>query len=164
MIQAFIGNIIQAETEAIILPSSQIGVSDYGTTGDIKSKIGEIGRSVMFNKNGKRLELGEFYVSGPGELKKKGVQKVYYAIISTVPLGYGNCQNIEKALRSILLDCVKNKIKSIAIPGLGIKNGIDKEVIAFTIMPILKDFCDKIEIKIMDQDKEFIDRIIFLMI
>jgi O-acetyl-ADP-ribose deacetylase (regulator of RNase III) len=162
MIQAEVGDITQAKTEAIVNAANGIGILGAGVAGAIRREGGyEIqNEAKQICKQRKNVDEGSFYVTGAGQLSKNGVQKIYHAVTMKYPGGLTSLFIVDKVLREVLEDAVKNKVKSIAIPGLGTGiGGLDKETVADIMAKIGLDYSLLLDIYFIDMNHDFINQI-----
>jgi O-acetyl-ADP-ribose deacetylase (regulator of RNase III) len=90
-------------------------------------------------------------------LEKNGVKKIYHAITMKFPGGNTSLGYIHDAIKNVLASAVKNKIKTIAIPGLGIGiGGLDFNSVAEIMIKAAQDYTDKIDIYFVDRNPIFI--------
>lgn len=103
------------------------------------------------------IAAGECYISKAGNLEDNGVRAVYHAVTMRHPGSPTSLALIESAMRKTLTEAVRNGVKKIAFPGLGTGVGaLDKGLVASTMVSLAESFGDRIEVTIIDLDKEFI--------
>ena len=161
MIFTQLGEIIEAQTEAIVCNANVLGVMDRSISRLVAQSAGDTVSEEAKDAcaRGKRLEEGGFFTTSSGKLAKKGINRIYHAVIASDPAGFTSMFFIEKSIKGILKDCVKNKYKSLAIPNLGCNCGFDPIAVATSMSKAIIDFYDKIDIVFVDTDKEFIEKL-----
>jgi O-acetyl-ADP-ribose deacetylase (regulator of RNase III) len=101
---------------------------------------------------------GDCYISPPGDLADKGVKAVYHAVTMEYPGGPTSTHIVGQAMRNTLNAAVANGVKSIAFPGLGTGVGqLNPQQVASIMIGIAEKYADKINITIIDIDKDFIE-------
>ena len=104
------------------------------------------------------VPAGECYRSTAGDLESNGIRAVYHAVTMRHPGSPTSVAVCEQAMRSTLEAAVKDGVKSIAFPGLGTGVGqLNKQQVAAMMVSVAESYNDRIEITIIDLDKEFID-------
>ena len=156
------GDITKIKTEAIVNAANGIGIMGKGVAGSIRKsggyKIQKEAREIC-KKNG-NINEGSFYVTGPGNLLKNGVKKIYHAVTMKYPGGLTSLNTVSNVLKNIIKDAIKNKLKSIAIPGLGTGIGrLDKSVVAAKMAQIIENYHTLIDISIVDSNEYFIEMV-----
>ena len=161
MILIEIGNIIKAGTEAIVSAANGVGIMGRGVAGAISIAGGTSISKEAKDKcksNGKPFEPGEVYSTGPGKLREKGIRKIYHAVTMKFPGGITSLYFINIVMKSIIEQAIRDKIKSIAIPGLGTGIGrLNKDSVALIMIKVAKDYDHLINICFVDYDENFID-------
>lgn len=157
----FLGDITFPKSEGMIIPTNTTGLMNKGIAGEVIKqgwKIIEKEAKEILEKN--KFELGDFFITGPGRLKRRGVKKIYHAIIKKLPNDFTSVSIIQICLSNIFKQVLKDKISSVSICGLGIEIGdLDKTVVAKNILNKCMIFDGRINIKIIDKDKEFIQEV-----
>ena len=154
-----LGNPAYPKSEALILPANGAGVMNKG----VQSKIIKDGWKMIADEakkvtNENKYEIGDCFTTGPGRLKRRGTKKIYHAVIRNLPNDFLTIDSIRKALSNTLKKTIKDKMSSVTVCGLGINQGeLDKTTAARIIVETCDRYRDKIEIKIMDEDVEFIN-------
>jgi O-acetyl-ADP-ribose deacetylase (regulator of RNase III) len=160
MIIVELENITEAKTEAIVSASNGVGIMGAGVAGAIRHAAGfEVQEEARYIcKNNKTIAEGSFFVTKSGALEKIGIKKIYHAVTMKYPGGLTSLDIIRTVLPKVLEAAIRDGMKSIAIPGLGTGiGGLNKSQVAAIIMRISENYHDKIEIHIVDRNKEFID-------
>jgi O-acetyl-ADP-ribose deacetylase (regulator of RNase III) len=150
-------------TEAIILPANGVGAMSRGAALAIKTIAGneiETEAKEIIRASGAPLEPGLCFVTGPYKMARRGVKRVYHAVTMKYPGGISTLDIVNKAFRAALNKAIKDGVKTIAVPGLGCGDGrLDKSSVAGIMVPIARNVSDRIEIRFIDVDKEFIDEL-----
>lgn len=101
---------------------------------------------------------GECYISSSGLMSEQGIKNVYHAVTMDYPGSPTSIFIISRAMRATLDAAILNGIKSIAFPALGTGVGqLDKKTVASAMVKIAMSYADKLDITIIDINKEFID-------
>jgi O-acetyl-ADP-ribose deacetylase (regulator of RNase III) len=162
MIKVELADITEATTEVIVNAANGIGILGAGVAGAIRNAAGfEVQNEAKeVCRNNKSITEGSFYVTGSGKLIKNGVKNIYHAVTMKYPGGLTSLHTINLVLTKFLDFAVKNKVKSISIPGLGTGiGGLDKEQVARIMVGVIKNYDKKIDIKIIDRSITFIEAI-----
>ena len=163
MLKAEVGDITKVNTEAIVNAANGIGVLGKGVAGAIRQAAGDIVRDEArskYKENKFPFEEGTFYTTSAGSLIQQGIKSVYHAVTMKFPGSRSSLSAVEKVLNRILVDAQKNKIKSIAIPGLGTGiGGLDKTSVANITAIVCRKYSMNLDILIIDIDERFIDAV-----
>ena len=125
------------------------------TGDDLKKAV----RNVALSYRGK-IDVGDSFITEAFRMRRRGVKKIIHAVITDHPGGFVTLNSVDRSIRSALRQSVENGIDQLAIPGLGIASGrLDGCSVASIIAPIAREYCNRVEIKIVDDNKEFIDAI-----
>ena len=136
MIKVKKGDITEEEVEAIVNPSNSYGYMGGGVAFAIKKKGGEEIEKEAIAKS--PIPVGKAVVTTAGSLKAK---HVIHASTMEKPAQRISLENVAKATRAALECAVKNKIKTIAFPGMGTGvGGVDKKQAARVMMEEIKKF------------------------
>jgi O-acetyl-ADP-ribose deacetylase (regulator of RNase III) len=101
---------------------------------------------------------GQHYVSPPGLMITQGIQAVYHAVTMEYPGGPTSYDVVGQSMRAVLEQAIADGRKSIAFPGLGTGVGqLDAQRVAKVMVRIAESYADRINITIIDINKEFID-------
>ena len=149
------------KSESLIIPANKIGIMNNGTPAKIiKDGWKVISEEAKQVANNNQPDVGEYFVTGPGRLVRRGLKKIYHAIIKPLPSDYTSITIVRKALKNTLKGVIKDKMSSVSICGLGIEPGeLDKRSVARLTVEVATLFVDRIDIKIVDNNKEFIDEV-----
>jgi O-acetyl-ADP-ribose deacetylase (regulator of RNase III) len=167
MVRCLAGDITALkDVEVIVNAANGVGPMGRGVAGAIGYAGGlelrnDVRRVCEARKQGTHpgygYEPGECYISKPGDLEDNGIKAVYHAVTMKYPGSPTSTAIVEQAMRKTLEVAVANNIKSIAFPGLGTGVGaLDKQQVASKMASIAECFCGKIDITIIDLDKDFI--------
>lgn len=165
MLQVVLGDISYPKSTLLVLPSTGIGIS-LGETTDIVVAAG--GKIILkeakrvVSERGKNYVPGEFFLTRPGRMKRRGVQAICHAVLAKHPQDYTSVLIIKAAIRSIFKWAAKNNIDSVALPGLGIHGElgyVDKQLVGAMMAFECEQINHKLDIKIIDTDKEFIQAV-----
>jgi O-acetyl-ADP-ribose deacetylase (regulator of RNase III) len=160
-IKIILGDIAYPKSEALIIPANSVGIMSDG----IPLRIVKDGWKII-EKEAKektkniKYKIGSNFVTGSGRLKRRGTKKIYHAIIRNLPLEPVSVNIIKKALQSALQNAILDKNKSVTIPGIGLDcDGIDSYVVADIVVRCAYKYKDRIDIKIIDDNPNFINNI-----
>ena len=156
--KAIIGDICYPKSEAVVIPANTKGIMSQGVPGRIsKAGLGSISKELKKIIMNKEIEVGQCLVSGPGRLKRRGVKKIYHAVIKRLQSDFTTIYMVRDALKASLQMVVADKMKSVSLCGIGIDLGdLDKKTVARLTFEICRKYENKIEIKIIDNNEEFI--------
>ena len=160
-IKIILGDAAYPKSEALIVPANTVGIMNRG----ILNKIIKDGWKKIENEAKKitketEYKIGDCFITGPGRLKRRGLKKIYHSIIKRLPSDFTSITIIQKSLKVVLKQVVEDKMKSVTICGLGIDPGdLDVYSVASATVNICNKYIDKIEIKIIDNNVEFISSI-----
>ena len=165
MIEAILGNICYPKSEALIIPSNTKGIMSQGIPKRI-IKDGHIGifREVQLYLENNKVEVGQCFTSGSGRLKRRGCKKIYHAVIKRLQSDFTSIYIVKQTLKNNLIKVVKDKEVSVAICGVGIGDGdLEPKTIARITVEICNKYKNRIKIKIIDNNKEFIEEVKILI-
>lgn len=148
------------DVEVIVNAANGKGPMARGVAG----AIGQAGGSELRNavrriceSNGGYKE-GDCYISPPGDLADRKMKAVYHAVTMEYPGGSTSLHVVGQAMRNTLDKAILNGVKSIAFPGLGTGVGqLNPKTVASIMVSIAESYADRINITIIDVDKEFIE-------
>ncbi len=107
-----------------------------------------------------RVEVGGFFSTGSGRLNRRGLKRIYHAVIKRLQSDFSSIYIINKVLDGVLQGVISDGHKSVAICGLGIdERNLDPKTIARITVEICNRYNESIEIKIIDNNEEFIKEI-----
>lgn len=161
MVRVEVGDITElADVEVIVNAANGVGPMGRGVAG----AIGNAGGATLRNdvrrtcEAARGYEPGDCYISKAGDLEANGIRNVYHAVTMKYPGSPTSTAIVEQAMRKTLDVAVANGVKSIAFPGLGTGVGaLNKQQVASKMASLAQEFGGKIDITIIDIDKEFID-------
>lgn len=159
MIKIILGNPAYPKSESLIIPANAVGIMNKG----VQNNIVKDGWKIISDEakqitSEKQYDINDYFITEPGRLKRRGVKKIYHAVIKKLPNDFVSIDTLRKTLSKTLNRVVQDKMSSITVCGLGINPGeLDKFTAATIIIEICDKFRDKIDIKIIDENKEFIN-------
>ena len=156
-----LGDICYPKSKVLIIPSNSMGIMNRGIAKKVLKHawIGVENQSKEEAKK-KKYKLGECFFTGPGRLRRRGVVNICHAIIKRLPSDLISVSIVQEALNNSFLKVIKNKLSSVTIPGFAIdSDNIDEGVIANITAMVCNRYKRKVEIKIIDDNKEFIEKI-----
>ncbi len=85
---------------------------------------------------------------------------MYHAVIKRFPNDMTTIKIVTDCLEYTLKQVIKDKNKSVSICGLGFEDGdLEKNLVARIFLLTCMRYCAKIDIKIIDNDKNFISEL-----
>jgi O-acetyl-ADP-ribose deacetylase (regulator of RNase III) len=160
-IKIILGDITYPKSEAIIIPANAAGVMN----GEVQSRVvregwEKIAKEAKKETKRKKYNLGDTFVTDSGRLKRRGVKKIYHSVIRNLPGDLISTNIIKKALQSALRNVILDKNKSVSICGIGLDcDGANSYIVADITVRCCFRYKDRIDIKIIDDNKEFIGNI-----
>lgn len=126
----------------------------------LKSGWAKVGKEVKKALKEQKIGLGDCFSTDSGRLKRRGLKKIYHAVIKKYPNDFTSIYIVELALKNSFKKIIADKNKSVSICGIGIGPGeLDKKVVATIISEICEKCKSKIKIKIIDDNVEFIKQV-----
>ncbi len=156
-----LGNIAFPKSKSLIIPANTVGsmgsrVPKLIVKDGWKGIAEEAKNNASFNKP----KEGDVFSTGSGRLKRRGVDRIYHAVIKRFDSDYTSIFIVRTALTNALTQAVLDNFPSVTICGLGIEQGdLDKKTVAMTTIDICKEFKNELKIKIVDDNKEFIQEV-----
>jgi O-acetyl-ADP-ribose deacetylase (regulator of RNase III) len=159
-IKIILGSIAYPKSEALIIPSNQSGLM---TRGQVVSLVADGGSAIA--KEAKKaaqegkVQIGDCFVTGVGRLRKRGVKKLYHAVIKRFPSDLTSITFVTDAINTSIKKAIMDGNTSITICGIGIDTG---ELDIFTVSRIIISTCEKhsgILFRIIDSNKDFINEV-----
>ncbi|MHA1469084.1 MAG: macro domain-containing protein [Candidatus Asgardarchaeia archaeon] len=159
-----LGNICYPKSEALIIPANAMGVMGRGRAAKIvKDGLTGISKEARAFALDNEIELGECFCTGSGRLNRRGLKRIYHAVIKRLQSDFSSIYIVERALDNTLSAIVADNIETATICGLGIEpGGLDKKSVARATMEACYKFKEKIELKIIDENEEFINEVSLL--
>ncbi len=159
--KAIIGNICYPKSEAMIIPANTKGVMSKGRPAKIiKDGLTGISKEAKDIGSNNKIEVGQCFSTTSGRLNKRGLKKIYHAVIKRLQSDFTSIYNVRETLKKTLKIVCDDGVKSVMICGIGIEQGeLDKKTIARITKEVCDRFDDRIEIKIIDDDVVFINEI-----
>ena len=157
-----LGDICYPKSDVLLLPSDSKGLMNRGRAKMIAKAGGptllaEI-KEVISERD---YKVGDYFVTGPARLKRRGVKEIYHCIIKRFPTDFTSLTIVSKILKKVLTDLSKSDIKRITVCGMGIEDGdLDKRSVARVTYETCKMFEPELDIKIMDNNKEFVKEVV----
>ena len=158
-IKVVLGDICYPKSEALIIEANTKGTMST----DVPYRIAKAGLGSIFkeskeytNKNIVKIE--QVFSTGPGRLNRRGVKKIYHAVIKNLQSDFTSIYIVRNALENTFKEILKDKMKSVTLGGIGL-DCLSKRTVATIIIETCNKYRNKIEIKIIDNDEEFITEI-----
>jgi len=149
------------KSEGLVIPANTKGSMLKGIAARVsKDGMGSISKEAKAFVSTNRVEVGTCFSTGPGRLKRRGLQKIYHAVIKRLQSDFTSVFDVQKALDSAFKEALKDEISSVTVCGLGIDPGeLDKKAVAYITWDISNRYSHLIEVKIIDDNEEFINEI-----
>jgi len=156
-----LGDIAYPKSEAMIIPGNSVGLMTRGVALRIlKDSLGTVRKEAKKVAKEEEPEVGECFRTVPGRLKRRGLKNMYHAVIKRFPNDMTTIKIVLDTLEYTLKRVIKDKNKTVSICGLGIEDGdLEKILVARIFFLTCKKYSDKIGIKIIDDDIEFISEL-----
>ena len=159
--KAIIGDICYPKSKAVILPDDSLGTMQI----IINSRVSDVGFGLIVKESkkileNKKVELGGCFVTYPGRLKRRGVEKIYHVVIKKMQSDFTSLYIIQKGVENAFKQVVRDKVEEVSICGIGIGPGeLDPLSVAGIIVDICKRYNHKVKIKIIDNNEIFINEV-----
>lgn len=156
-----LGDIAYPKSEAMIIPGNSAGLMTRGIALRIlKDSLGTVRKEAKKVVKEEEPEVGECFRTVPGRLKRRGLKNMYHAVIKRFPNDMTTIKIVFDTLEHTLKKVIKDKNKTVSICGLGIEDGdLERILVARIFFLTCKKYSDKISIKIIDDDIEFISEL-----
>ena len=160
-LKVVLGNICYPKSEALIIPANAKGnMSRHIPARIVKDGLTGISKEAEAFVTKNKVEVGQCFSTGSGRLSRRGLKKIYHVVIKRLQSDFTSIHIVNDGLKSALDLVIKDGMASVAICGLGIRDGnLDKRTIARIIVDNCKKYSDKIEIKIIDDNEEFVKEV-----
>ena len=161
MLKMIIGNICYPKSEALIIPANTRGSMLRGRPSKIiKDGLRGISKEAKQFVTNNILKPGDCFSTGPGRLNRRGLKKIYHAVIKRLQSDFTSIYIVRNALYNSFNIAVSDGMKTVTVCGLGIEPGeLDPKTIARITLEQINKFTEKIEIKVIDENKEFINEL-----
>jgi O-acetyl-ADP-ribose deacetylase (regulator of RNase III) len=159
--QVILGDVCFPKSEILVIPSNTKGIMSKGLLKRVaKDGFKGIEKEAKTNASKKRVEVGDYFTTGPGRFKRRGTKKIYHAVIKRFPGDFSSSFIVEKLLNKIIKNVISEGYKSITLCGIGIGAGeLDEKIIANIMVNVCCIYDDKIEIRIIDDNVDFINEV-----
>ena len=163
MLKIILGDICYPKSEVLVLPTDSKGLMNRGRAKLIAKAGGpNLLAEVKEKVSEKEYQVGEYFVTSSSRLKRRGVKEIYHCVIKRLPSDFTSLTIISKILKKVLTDLSKYGINTITICGMGIEEGdLDSTSVARITYEICKKFESDMDIKIIDNDEEFIKGVVY---
>lgn len=154
-----LGDIVYPKSEAIIIPMNASGIMSKGILSKIvKDGSKKIEKEVKKVIVGDKPEIGSCFSTDSGRLKRRKCKRIYYGIVKRFPNDLTSTHVISKAISACLKSVVEDGFKSVSITNFGFQQGqLNIHAIAMITVEECLKIDHKINIKIIDNDKEFVN-------
>jgi len=154
-----IGDIVEANTDAIAIESNIYGTMPRGLSLAVKTLAGdEVEKEAKrICRGNDKIKEGSCFSTSAGNLQEIGIKRIYHAVIAQSPGGLSSAYNIEYSVKCVLEKAAREGMKSIAIPGIGIESAFDIENVAILFVSMIKKMGNMIDIVVIDRNENFIE-------
>ena len=154
-----VGEITYPKSPAFIIPANSCGIMNSRIQRKVvKEGWKKIEKEAKKEAQKKEYLPGDFFITDAGRLKRRGTKKIFHLVTKKLPSEFISINVISKGLSRILAKAIGDKLSSISLCGIGIENGeLEKEAVARVIVETCRKYCNNLEIKIIDEDEEFIN-------
>jgi len=161
MLKIVVGNICYPKSEALIIPANTKGSMIRGRSSKIiKDGLSGISKEAKQFAANNILKPGDCFSTGPGRLNRRGVKKIYHAVIKRLQSDFTSIHIVRNALYNSFNLVISDEMKVVTVCGLGIEPGeLDPKTIAKITLEQINKFIGKIEIKVIDENEEFINEL-----
>jgi O-acetyl-ADP-ribose deacetylase (regulator of RNase III) len=155
------GDICYPKTKAVILPDDSLGTMQVIAN----SRVSDVGFGSVIKESKKilesrKVELGDCFVTSPGRLKRRGVEKIYHVVIKKLQSDFSSLYIIQKGINAAFKQVVKDGVEEVAICGIGIEpGGVDPISLASIMVDVCKRYNHRVKIKVVDDNDDFINEI-----
>lgn len=160
-IKVILGDICYPKAESIIIPANSKGIMTKGKSAHIiKDGFKVIEKEAKKITEQSKIEVGNCFSTGPGNLRRRGIKKIYHAVIKRLQSDFTSVYIVDKAIDASIKKAILDRMSSVSICGIGIEMGdLDKKTVARITVDKINQYRDKINIKIIDDNEEFINEI-----
>jgi len=160
-IKVVLGDITYPKSESMIIPANLSGLMSKGVPKRVlKAGWAKVGKEAKKALKEQKIDLGGCFSTDSGRLKRRGVKKIYHAVIKKYLNDFTSIHIVKLSLENSFKKVLADKNKSVTICGIGIEPGeLDKKVVAISISEICEKYKSKIKIKIIDDNVEFIKQV-----
>ena len=161
MLKIAVGDICYPKSEALIIPANTKGSMLRGRSAKIsKDGLSSISKEAKQFITNNIIEVGGCFTTGPGRLNRRGLKKIYHAVIKRLQSDFTSIHIVREALQNSLKRVEADGMKSVTVCALGIEPGdLDPKTIAMITWEQIDKFSEKMEIKVIDENKEFINEL-----
>jgi len=161
MVKIAVGDICYPKSNALIIPANATGGMLRGRPAKVvKAGLSGIIKEAKEFLTNNKMEPGDCYSTGPGRLNRRGLKKIYHAVIKRLQSDFTSIHIVREALNASLNMALDDGMKSVTISGIGIGLGeLDPITVARVTLEQINKFKDKIEINVIDENQEFINEL-----
>jgi len=163
--KVILGDICYPKSEAMIIPANTKGIVSKGVPARVvKAGLSGLTKEIRQSVSDRDIEVGQCFSTGPGRLNRRGLKRIYHAVIKRLQDDFSSIHLINKTLDNVLQEVVRDGYKTVAVCGLGIDVGnLDPKTVARITVENCNRYDERIEITIIDDNKEFIEETDFLV-
>jgi O-acetyl-ADP-ribose deacetylase (regulator of RNase III) len=160
-VNIILGDICYPKSEALIIPANTKGIMSDGVPRRIvKAGLTAISKEAREIAKKNNIKVEECFSTNPGRLNRRGVKKIYHSVIKRLQSDFTSIYIVEKALQNVFKHVIIDGMKSVALCGIGIEPGdLDVKTIAMLTIGVCRRYNNRIEIRIIDDNKEFIEEL-----
>lgn len=159
--KVILGDITYPKAEALIIPNDSFGSMKSRRAEKIsKAALGGVLKEAKEVVSRTRVEAGQCFTTYPGRLNRRGVKKIYHAVIKRLQSDFTSVYIVQKALEVAFNKVIEDTMATVALCGLGMDPGdLDPISVAHITAEVCKRFDSRVEIKIIDDNREFINEL-----
>ena len=160
-IKVILGDVLYPKSEALIIEANTKGIMSRGLLNRIVKfewKVTKKQVKKIISEN--EIEIGDIFTTEPGKFKRRGVHQIYHCVIKRLPSDYTSLNIVEKIIKKVFKQVIDDYMNSVTICGIGIEPGdLDPRSVARIICEICNIYKHDIKIKIIDDNREFINEV-----
>ena len=157
--KVILGDIVYPKSEAMVIPINSVGIMSKGLLSRvITDGSKKIEKEVKIAISESEMQVGSQFSTDSGRLKRRKCKRIYFGVVRRYPNDLTSTHDISKALEACLKSVVEDGYKSVAVSNFGSEQGqINTHAIAMITIEECLKIDHKIDIKIIDKDKEFVN-------
>ena len=160
MINCYKRSIVQPKSETIVIPGNGLGLASNIYQAEIASLCGKDYLLEVRQKSAearKKSKIGFCFSTNSYRLSRRGIKKIYHAIIQEHPGGLSSIYYVNQTIRLALSDIIKDGYSSVSICSFESgETNIGKHSVAISLLSAAKVYSKQLQINFCDQDEEFL--------
>lgn len=156
-IEVRLGDICYPKSKIVVIHANLYGIMNYGYLTKIVKEGGALVErdAKKQAKSNPNLSLGDFFIGQRGRFGRRGVKRFYHLVTRRFPNDLTSLDIIQKGLYNLLKNISEDM--TCTVGSLGVEcGGIEKKSMARSIARTCSSYAH-LDIKIIDEDKEFIE-------